>query len=104
MDLFDRAKAAPRRGNLVCITKIGLTLPDSGITLAPTQPERVEEIDRIIRDELNLGIVSRQSERTLKTFITNFDQEGVKAVVIGAAELLQQHRNPCGFDYRLDFG
>jgi aspartate racemase len=64
-------------------------LVKQGITLSPTQPERVEEIDRIIRDELNVGIVSRQSERTLKTYITNFDQEGVKAVVIGAAELLQ---------------
>lgn len=64
-------------------------LVKQGITLSPTKPEQVEEIDRIIREELNLGIVARDSERTLKTYITNFDQEGVEAVVVGAAELVQ---------------
>jgi aspartate racemase len=64
-------------------------LVKQGIHLAPSVPERVTEIDRIINKELNLDIVSRVSERTLKTYITNFDQEGVDAVVLGAAELVK---------------
>ena len=64
-------------------------LVKQGISLSPTKPERVEEIDRIIDKELNQGIVSRDSERALKSFITNFDQEGVEAVVLGAAELVK---------------
>ncbi|MFC4292240.1 aspartate/glutamate racemase family protein [Sphingorhabdus arenilitoris] len=64
-------------------------LVKQGVTLAPAKPERVTEIDRIIHKELNLGIVTRDSERTLKTFITNYDQEGVKAIILGAAELVK---------------
>jgi aspartate racemase len=64
-------------------------LVKQGIHLAPSDPVRVAEIDRIIHKELNLDIVSRVSERTLKSYITNFDQEGVEAVVLGAAELVK---------------
>jgi aspartate racemase len=64
-------------------------LVKQGIHLAPSDPVRVTEIDRIINKELNLDIVSRVSERTLKSYITNFDQEGVQAVVLGAAELVK---------------
>ncbi len=64
-------------------------LVKQGIHLSPSDPVRVAEIDRIINKELNLDIVSRVSERTLKTYITNFDQEGVEAVVLGAAELVK---------------
>lgn len=64
-------------------------LVKQGVALAPAKADRVAEIDRIIHKELNLGIVTRDSERTLKTFITNYDQEGVKAVILGAAELVK---------------
>lgn len=59
-----------------------------GIQLLPADPERVEEVDRIIRDELMFGTKSRDSERTLRTFITNIDKEEVDAVVLGCAELI----------------
>ncbi len=64
-------------------------LVKQGIHLSPSDPVRIAEIDRIINKELNLDIVSRISERTLKSYITNFDQEGVEAVVLGAAELVK---------------
>jgi aspartate racemase len=36
---------------------------------------------------LILGNVSREAERTLKTYITMADQDGIEAIVLGAAEL-----------------
>lgn len=59
-----------------------------GIQLLPTDSERVEEIDRIINEQLMFGTVTRDAERTLKTMITNIDKEGVDAVILGAAELI----------------
>ncbi len=58
-----------------------------GVTLMPNEPSDVNELDRIIYDELMLGKVNRTSERTLKTFITECDQHGIKAVVLGCTEL-----------------
>lgn len=58
-----------------------------GITLSQPNLERVEEIDRIIYSELLMGKVRRDSERTLKTFITNIDKQGVDAVILGGTEL-----------------
>jgi aspartate racemase len=59
-----------------------------GVTLQPAVKERVEALDKIIHTELMHGKVSRDSERTLKTFITNIDQEDIEAVVLGCAELV----------------
>ena len=47
----------------------------------------VEALDRIIYDELLLGKASRQAERELKTIITNMEQDGAEAVVLGCTEL-----------------
>ena len=47
----------------------------------------VETLDRIIYDELLLGKASRQAERELKTIITNMEQDGAEAVVLGCTEL-----------------
>ena len=47
----------------------------------------VKDLERIIYDELMRGVVKRDSERTLKTIITEIDQEGIKAVVLGCTEL-----------------
>jgi aspartate racemase len=58
-----------------------------GVTLMPAEMDDVQDLDRIIYEELMLGQVKRESERTLKTIITEIDQEGIKAVVLGCTEL-----------------
>lgn len=58
-----------------------------GIGLLAPKMERVEEIDRIIYEELMEGRVVRESERTMKTFLTNIAKEDVEAVVLGCTEL-----------------
>ncbi|WOE74201.1 aspartate/glutamate racemase family protein [Alterisphingorhabdus coralli] len=58
-----------------------------GIKLIPPNMERVEELDRIIYEELMLGQATRDAERTLKTFLTNIEKEDVEAVVLGCTEL-----------------
>ncbi len=58
-----------------------------GIGLLAPEMERVEEIDRIIYEELMEGRVVRESERTMKTFLTNVAKEDVQAVVLGCTEL-----------------
>ncbi len=62
-------------------------LVKKGVTLLPADSKRATEIDRIIYDELMIGRASRDSERTLKTFITNIDKESVEAIVLGCTEL-----------------
>ena len=57
------------------------------IELLPPKMEYVDALDRIIYDELVLGKASRQSERELKTMLTNFFQEDAEAVVLGCTEL-----------------
>lgn len=47
----------------------------------------VDTLDRIIYGELLLGKASRQAERELKTIITNLEQDGAEAVVLGCTEL-----------------
>ncbi|MCO5793151.1 MAG: amino acid racemase [Blastomonas sp.] len=58
-----------------------------GISLLAPKMDRVEDIDRIIYDELMEGRVVRESERTMKTFLTNIAKEDVEAVVLGCTEL-----------------
>ncbi|WP_422344891.1 aspartate/glutamate racemase family protein [Parasphingorhabdus sp.] len=62
-------------------------LVGKGITLTPPDEDRVEEIDRIIYEELMFSKVKRDSERTMKTFITNIAKQEVDAVVLGCTEL-----------------
>ena len=57
------------------------------IELLPPEMPIVETLDRIIYDELLLGKASRQAERELKTIITNLEQDGAEAVVLGCTEL-----------------
>jgi aspartate racemase len=47
----------------------------------------VDTLDRIIYDELLLGKATRQAERELKTILTNLEQDGAEAVVLGCTEL-----------------
>jgi aspartate racemase len=58
-----------------------------GVTLLPAEIDDVKDLDRIVYEELMLGLVKRESERKLKTIITEIDQEGIKAVVLGCTEL-----------------
>jgi aspartate racemase len=59
-----------------------------GVSLLPAEMDDVEELDHIIYDELMHGVVKRESERSLKTIITNVDKQGIKAVVLGCTELV----------------
>lgn len=58
-----------------------------GIDLLPPNLEYVEMLDRIIYDELMVGKVTREAERTMKTIITNKAQEGAAAIVLACTEL-----------------
>lgn len=58
-----------------------------GVTLLPAEMDDVNDLDRIIYEELMAGKVNRTSERLLKSIITEIDQEGIKAVVLGCTEL-----------------
>ena len=57
------------------------------IELLPPEMQFVETLDRIIYDELLLGKATRQAERELKTILTNLQQDGAQAVVLGCTEL-----------------
>jgi len=57
------------------------------IELLPPEMSFVDTLDRVIYDELLKGKVSRQAERELKTIITNLEQDGAEAIVLGCTEL-----------------
>ena len=59
-----------------------------GIKLAPINSGWMAEIDRIIFDELAAGRVVRDSQRKLKTLITELAKQKVQAVVLGCTELV----------------
>jgi aspartate racemase len=59
-----------------------------GIEVATPEPAMAAEIDRIIYEELVRGTVSRVSQRTLKTCITNMAQARSQAVILGCTELV----------------
>ncbi len=59
-----------------------------GIELAQVRADWVREVDRIIFDELAAGRVVRDSQRKLKTLITELAKQKVQAVVLGCTELV----------------
>ncbi|MDZ3831084.1 MAG: amino acid racemase [Sphingopyxis sp.] len=59
-----------------------------GLTLAPYDVQRVEEIDRIIYDELMQGRVTEESRRTMRTFITDIAKQDIQALVLACTELV----------------
>jgi aspartate racemase len=63
-------------------------LESRGITLVPVNSEWIAEVDRIIFEELAAGRVIRDSQRKLKTLITELDKLKVQAVVLGCTELV----------------
>nr|WP_225206392.1 amino acid racemase [Novosphingobium huizhouense] len=62
-------------------------LVEHGVTLLPPVMDNVEEIDRIIYEELMQGRATRSAERTFRTILTNMGQAGAQAVVLGCTEL-----------------
>ena len=60
---------------------------DRGIVLASLTPEWLKEVDRIIYEELAAGRVVRDSQRKLKTLITELGKQKVQAIVLGCTEL-----------------
>jgi aspartate racemase len=58
-----------------------------GIDLLPPDMDNVESLDRIIYEELMVGKVTRDAERTLKTMITIAEQDGAEAIVLACTEL-----------------
>jgi aspartate racemase len=63
-------------------------LESRGMTLAPIDAVSMREVDRIIFDELAAGRVVRDSQRKLKTLITELAKQKVQAVVLGCTELV----------------
>ena len=59
-----------------------------GITLVPIEDVWVQEVDRIIFEELAAGRVVRNSQRRLNTLITELAKQRVQAVVLGCTELV----------------
>ena len=58
-----------------------------GVDLLPPDMANVEKLDSIIYDELMVGKVTRDAQRTLKTMITNKAQEGADAIILACTEL-----------------
>ena len=59
-----------------------------GLTLAPIDAGWTREVDRIIFEELAAGRVVRDSQRKLKTLITELQKQKVQAVVLACTELV----------------
>jgi aspartate racemase len=63
-------------------------LEGRGIELAPIEAGWVREVDRIIYEELAAGRVVRDSQRKLKSLITELSKQKVQAIVLGCTELV----------------
>ena len=63
-------------------------LESRGISLVPIEQPWIDEVDRIIFEELATGKVVRNSQRKLKTLITDLAKSRVQAVVLGCTELV----------------
>jgi aspartate racemase len=59
-----------------------------GINLVSIDPNWITEVDRIIFEELARGCVVRDSQRKLKTLITELAKQKVQAVVLACTELV----------------
>ncbi|MGV3770265.1 MAG: aspartate/glutamate racemase family protein [Sphingobium phenoxybenzoativorans] len=58
-----------------------------GVSLLPADMELADRIDRMVYDELVVGKVSRDSERYMKSELTDIAKEDVQAVVLACTEL-----------------
>lgn len=58
-----------------------------GVDLLPPDMDMIDEVDRIIYEELMRGRATREAERALKTWITRKEQDGAEAIVLACTEL-----------------
>lgn len=58
-----------------------------GIDLLPPDMDNIDELDRIISEELKLGKATRSAERLLKTIITRYEQNDAESVILACTEL-----------------
>ncbi|MBC7492711.1 MAG: amino acid racemase, partial [Novosphingobium sp.] len=58
-----------------------------GVSLLPPVMGNVDEIERVIYDDLMQGRAPRSAERMFKSMITDLEKAGAKAVVLGCTEL-----------------
>jgi aspartate racemase len=58
-----------------------------GVSLLPADMDLADRIDRIVYDELTVGKVSRESERFMKSELTDIAKQDVQAVVLACTEL-----------------
>ena len=73
-------------------------LESRGITLMPVEPDWIREVDRIIFEELAAARVVRDSQRKLKTLITELAKQKVQAVVLGCTSwCLRSMSGPMSF-------
>ena len=63
-------------------------LEAGGLQLMPIDPPWMQEVDRIIYEELAAGRVVRESQRKLRTLITELGRKKVEAVILGCTELV----------------
>ena len=62
-------------------------LVSHGVSLLPADMELAERIDHIVYDELAVGKISRESERFMKSELTDIAKQDVQAVVLACTEL-----------------
>jgi aspartate racemase len=88
--------AADRRSRVALLgTRFTMTEPfirsrieARGIDIFPVEDSWIREVDRIIFDELAVGRVVRDSQRKLKTLITDLAKQRVQAAVLACTELV----------------
>jgi aspartate racemase len=84
-----------RRSVALLGTRVTMTEPHvrsqfeaRGVALAAIEDSWTVEVDRIIYEELAAGRVVRESQRKLKTLITELGKKRVEAIVLGCTELV----------------
>ena len=91
----ERIAADGRKSVALLGTRVTMTEPhvrerleQRGIRLAAIEESWITEVDRIIYEELAAGRVVRDSQRKLKTLVTELGKKRVEAVVLGCTELV----------------
>lgn len=62
-------------------------LVSHGVDLLPPDMGYVEELDRIIYEELMVGKATRDAQRSLRSMFTNLQKDGAQAVILACTEL-----------------
>ena len=85
-DRIDRAALIGTR-NVMTEKYYRQRLVSHGVSLLPADVALAERIDRIVYDELTVGKINRDSERFMKSELTDIAKEDVQAVVLACTEL-----------------